>query len=230
MSDERWAKPVESLHIGHDLPPDAVNLNVEGRRLAGLTGGFGKMWQKTYRIRLGADVSPEQVVTEWKEHFAEFWPKGAYFLGPRTAVAPGDVALLNVRRLGAPTVATGVLVLYADDTSFSFISPEGHMFVGIITFSAHSEGADTVARIQLFIRAGDPLYEVMMSLGGHRMEDNQWKRTLRSLAQRFGVDATAEMARVVVDRKRQWRNFWAIRKSALLRSLAYAFAKPFRNR
>jgi hypothetical protein len=44
--------------------------------------------------------------------------------------------LLNIKKPGAPVVSTGVLVLYADDTSFSFISPEGHMFVGMITFSA----------------------------------------------------------------------------------------------
>lgn len=41
---EYWAKPVSELSVGHDLPPEAVNLNVEGKRLAAMTGGFGKMW------------------------------------------------------------------------------------------------------------------------------------------------------------------------------------------
>jgi hypothetical protein len=140
-------------------------------------------------------------------------------------VSPGDVALLNVKKTGVPVVSTGVLVLYADDESFSFISPEGHMFVGMITFSAHRSETDTVAQIQLFIRAGDPLYELMMFFGGHRLEDNQWRSTLRSLAAFFGVDASPDMTRVLIDGRRQWRHFGDLRRSAALRSLGYAFTR-----
>ena len=223
MTQEHWAKPISSLHIAHDLPPDAVNLNVEGKRLAGLTGGFGKMWQKTYRVSLGSEPSPEDVVREWKQHFGEFWPKGARFFGAPAGVRPGDVALLNVKKTGAPTVAIGVLVLYADDVSFSFISPEGHMFVGMITFSAHRSGAETIAQIQLFIRAGDPLYELMMGLGGHRLEDKQWTHVLRQVAAHFGVDAEPQVTRVLIDRRRQWRHARNITKNAAIHSTLHAF-------
>ena len=33
-------------------------------------------------------------------------------------------------------LSTGVMVLYADEESFTLMTPEGHMFAGWITFSA----------------------------------------------------------------------------------------------
>ena len=67
-TDGRWAKPVERLHV-QDLPSEAINLNVEGRRLAGALQGFGQLWQKTYWARLsGASVSPAEVIAECNEN------------------------------------------------------------------------------------------------------------------------------------------------------------------
>jgi hypothetical protein len=227
--EEHWAKPVSELHVGHELPSDAINRNVEGRRVGGLAGGFGKMWQKTYKISLaGASVTPQQVIAAWKENFPNFWPKGARFMGPMASVTPGDVALLNMKMPGGVKLSTGILVLYADDESFSFITPEGHMFNSMITFSAHTEGDATVAQVQALLRASDPLYEVAMSAGGHRKEDKHWKHTLEALAKHFGVDHRAEMSRVLVDRKRQWKHFGNIRRSAAIRSGAYSAGAPFR--
>ena len=37
---------------------------------------------------------------------------------------------------GGLKLSTGVLVLYADDESFTLMTPQGHMFAGWITFSA----------------------------------------------------------------------------------------------
>ena len=34
-------------------------------------------------------------------------------------------------------LSTGVMVLYADEESFTLMTPQGHMFAGWITFSAH---------------------------------------------------------------------------------------------
>ncbi len=219
--EAHWAKPVSEFHVAHDLPADAVNLNVEGRRVAGLAGGFGKMWQKTYRIRFpGSDVSPEDVIRVWREHFRYFWPKQAHFYGPDAPVAPGDVALLNMTMPGGIKMSTGILVVYVDDESFSFMSPEGHMFNGMITFSARRaktvEGEETVVQAQAIIRAQDPLYELAMMFGGHRKEDKHWKHTLESLARYFGIEAKAEMDRVLVDKRRQWKYFGNIRRSAAL--------------
>ena len=50
------------LHVSQ-VPAEAVNLNVEGRRVAGALQGFGQLWQKTYKVRLsGAKVGPKEVV------------------------------------------------------------------------------------------------------------------------------------------------------------------------
>ena len=59
MSDEKaaardaanWAKSVSRLRVS-EVPEGALNINVEGRRLASPIQGFGKMWQKTYQVRL----------------------------------------------------------------------------------------------------------------------------------------------------------------------------------
>ena len=64
-----WAKWVEKLEVS-DVPEGAANVNVQGRREVGALQGFGKLWQKTYRVRLtGAEVTPEEVVQVWKERF-----------------------------------------------------------------------------------------------------------------------------------------------------------------
>jgi hypothetical protein len=213
-----WAKPTPELRIGHELPPDAINRNVDGRRVAPIAGGFGKMWQKTYRVKLPGDsVSPQDVIRAWREHFRYFFPKKASFYGPDTPVAPGDVALLNLSMPGGIKMSTGVLVIYADEESFTFQCPEGHQFAGMITFSARSQYGNTVVQAQALIRAQDPITEVGMMFGGHRLEDNHWKQVLVSLARYFGIEADVEMERVLIDRKRQWKYFGNVRRSALLR-------------
>ena len=83
-----------------------------------------------------AAVSPEQAIATWKAHFPEFWPKGNRFAGALTGISPGDVALLDLAIGGGVKLSTGVFVLYADDDSFTLMTPQGHMFAGWITFSA----------------------------------------------------------------------------------------------
>ncbi len=89
-----WAKGLARLSLG-EVPQGALNLNVEGRRVTGPLQGFGKMWQKTYRVRLGAVVAPADVIRTWKARFPEFWPRGNRFYGPLTGIVPGEVALLK---------------------------------------------------------------------------------------------------------------------------------------
>ncbi len=228
---ENWAKPVDSLHIAHDLPDHAINLNVEGKRVASMTSGFGKMWQKTYRVRLdGARVAPQQVVKVWKEHFPEFWQKGQHFFGPMASISPGDVALINVKT-GGVKLSTGILVLYADDVSFSFMTPEGHMFTGMITFSARElEDGVTQAEIVALVRAQDPIYELGMMTMGSGAEDRQWLHVLRSLAAHFGVEGKPTLEKICVDRKRQWKRFGNVRRSAAIRTVFYSVTRPLRRK
>lgn len=225
-SDDNWSKPVDRLTVG-DVPASAMNLNVEGRRLVGPVQGFGQLWQKRYRVRLdGADATPEQVIATWKREFGSFWPKGNSFYGPITGIAPGEVALLNLSVPGHQTLSTGVMVIYADDESFAFMTPEGHMFAAWITFSSFRDGPTTVAQIEVLLRANDPMYEISMALVGHRQENAFWLATLHNLAGRFGVDATATLEQTCVDRKRQWKNAKNIRHNAAIRSAAWTATHP----
>jgi hypothetical protein len=134
-----WAQDASQLKVER-TPTGALNLNVEGRRTTSPMQGFGQMWQKTFQIRLyGAEVKPAEVITIWKEHFGTFWPKWDHFYQPLTSLAPGEVALINMLIPGdiphGLPLSTGVLVLYADEESFTFMNPQGHMFAGWITFS-----------------------------------------------------------------------------------------------
>ena len=82
------------------------------------------MWQKTYRMNAGPDITPEQAIATWREHFPEFWPKGNRFAGALTGINPGDVALLDLAIGGGVKLSTGVFVLYADAESFTLMTPQ----------------------------------------------------------------------------------------------------------
>jgi hypothetical protein len=226
-AEGQWARPVTELHVngdggGGDARP------VEGRRLVGPMQGFGKLWQKTYRVRLdGSDATPADVIGAWKADFGSFWPSSNRFHPPLAGITPGEVALISGRMPGGLTLSTGVYVIYSDEVSFSYMNPEGHPWAGMITFSAEQEDDATVAQVQLFIRSYDPLTEIGMMLFGHRIEDRMWIHTLHAVAAHFGVaDAMPEKQVVCVDKKRQWRHFRNWRKSSAL----YPITRPFRRR
>jgi hypothetical protein len=225
-----WAKPVSFLALGA-VPAEAVNINVTGRRVVGPIQGFGRMWQKTYRVELpGAEVTPAAVVGAWKANFQSFWPRRNWFYGPLTGIAPGEVALLNLTVPGRLKLSTGVLVLYADEESFTFMTPQGHMFAGWITFSAAELDGRTSAQVQVLMRTNDPLWELAMPFGMSRGEDRFWARTLAALAGHFGVaEPDVRTTVVCVDRRRQWANWSNIRYNAGIRSTLYALGTPFRR-
>ncbi|HEY5390267.1 MAG TPA: hypothetical protein VIJ83_06885 [Solirubrobacteraceae bacterium] len=218
-----WARPVTHLTAadGH--------INVTGRRPTAPMNGFGRMWQKTYRTRVGEDsIEPTTVITVWKEHFSELWPTGNRFFAPLAGITPGEVAALDLAMPGGLKLSTGVLVLFADDESFTLMTPQGHMFAGWITFSAFAEEGSTYAQAQVLMRAGDPLYEIGMSLGGHKQEDAHWSHTLTSLAGRFGASEPVEVQSVCVDRRRQWSRAGNVWHNAGIRSGLHMASAPFR--
>jgi hypothetical protein len=221
----RWAKKVDRLQVDHR---DGVRgTNVAGRRLTGPVQGFGKMWQKTYRMDAGPQITPEQAIATWREHFPEFWPKGNRFAGALTGINPGDVALLDLAIGGGVKLSTGVFVLYADAESFTLMTPQGHMFAGWITFSAEREGDTTTVQAQVLMRANDPLYEVAMTMGGHGKEDKFWAATLTALGQRLGLpDPKVEARSTCVDSKRQWRHARNVWHNSMVRSLLQTTAAP----
>ena len=223
-----WAKATPTLHL-ENVPEEAINLNVEGRRAASPLQGFGKMWQKTYSVRIPTSVAnPQQVVAEWRANFSSFWPPGNFFYAPFTDLSPGDVALLNLKAVGRVKLSTGMLVMYVDDENITLMTPVGHFFAGFNTFSAHRDGDDTVIQIQPLFRSGDPIYEMGLFIMA-RMEDKFWAQTLRNVAGHFGVqDVEVAESKVCIDKKRNWAAVKNIPHNSLIRSIVYLLGTPFR--
>ena len=225
-----WAAKVGRLTVGAGR---SEGINVAGRRLNGPIQGFGKMWRKTYWFEASPPIDPRTVIATWKAHFGDFWPKASRFDGPLTGLSPGDVALLDVRFGGGVRLSTGVFVLYADDRSFTLMTPQGHMFAGWITFSADSaaDRAATRVQAQVLMRANDPLYELAMTFGGHRKEDEFWVATLTSLARRLGAGPVAVRRRTVcIDRRRQWGNAGRVWQNSMVRTMLHSARGPFAHR
>lgn len=219
-----WAAKVDRLHVADNVRE--VGYNVEGKRVAGPMMGFGRLWQRIYTADLGTAVTPEALVARWRAHFGEYWPRGGRFFGTVDSILPGDVAPLN-----AGGIATGILVLYADDTSFTFLTPEGHMFAAMITFSGETtlEGS-TVAQIRILLRTSDPLWEAAWPVA-RRVEDVFWPGTLRNLATDHGVpDVVVSSETVCLDRKRMWKNWPNVWHNAGIRTAWHTVTTPFRRR
>jgi hypothetical protein len=210
---DHWAEPVARLAVPH-LPKEAINLNVQGRRPSSPVKGLGQFWQRTYQIRLeGATTSPTEVVAVWKERFASFWPPGSRYFGSGKPVDAGDVAVLNLAGPAGLVIATGIFVIYTGPESFCFLSVEGHMFGGMITFSAHEENGTSVAQVQALLRSSDPLYDIIVRLGiATKAEDQFWQDTLKNLAAHFGVEGQpVTIDALLLDPGMQWsqaKNLW----------------------
>ncbi len=223
--DHYWAKPVTELKIS-DVPAGAVNLNVEGRHLVSPLQGFGQLWQKTYRVRLsGTATTPEDVVRLLKAKLPGFMPADSRFFPSVIGVTPGEVVLINATLPGIPggvPVSTGVMVLYADDESFTLMCPEGHPEAGWNTFSAYEEDGATVVQIQSLGRANDPIYEFgFRFMGGSAQQEKIWRHVLTTLAAEYGVAGQIQMQKTLVDSKIQWSEAKNIRHNALIRTTLY---------
>lgn len=225
---ENWAKPIDTFHLEEQV--EGVHSgNVEGRKPTGPLQGFGQLWQKTYQVSIQGHT-PDEIISTWKERFDEFWYPTNKFYAPAAGIAPGEIAVIAGGR-GPARVTTGVRVIYADETSWSYMTPEGHPWAAIITFSAHAvdggavsasdPGTETesVARIHLLVRANDPLYEVSFRIYTSRLEDKIWTHTLTRLAEHFGVSAPVTMEATLVDKRRQWDQMGNIWKNSAVRTL-----------
>jgi hypothetical protein len=226
---EGWARPVDKLST--TATTKGVD-TVTGRRVAGPVQGFGQMWQKTFTVRLaGVDTDPEQVIAWWKERFPTFWPKGARFYAPLSGIQPGEVALLELPTVpGAPVkMSTGVMVIFADRESFTFMTPQGHALSAWITFSAYQDGDVTVAQAQALERTSDPFMELGYLFGANRQNDRFWETTLVNLAASLGVETpVVETKRVCVDKRRQWKYVRNVRYSPVLTTTVSTVTAPVR--
>jgi anti-anti-sigma factor len=215
-----WAPLVSKLRVP-DMPAEAMNLNVEGRRVVGPVEGFGQMWQKTYRLRLGGTgTSPTQAIEVLKSNFPGFQPQQNRFYPSAAGIQPGEIVLINSSTPGGPA-ATGVLVLYADDESFTLMTPQGHPESGWVTFSAFDEDGCTVTQIQGLARANDPVYETAFRLVGSKFQERIWRHVLGSMATHLGVEATVDVQKACIDAKLQWSEVGNLWHNAQIRTVLY---------
>jgi hypothetical protein len=230
-----WAQPVSKLKVS-DVPGGATNLNLDGRQVAGPLQGFGQMWQKTYRVRLpGVTLSPVEVMRIWKAEFPKFQPPASRFYPSMAGVQPGTLMFIDLNLPAGPglpsfiPVTSGVMILYADDESFSVMTPEGFPVSGWNTFSVYEEDGCVVGQIQSIDRAADPIYEFgTIFMGGARRQEENWVYVLTALASRFGIQGQVQTHVVCVDPRRQWSQAKNIWKNAGIRTILYKLGAPLR--
>jgi anti-anti-sigma factor len=217
-----WANSIDRLSLSA-IPQEAMNINVHGRRTSSPANGFGRLCEKRYRLRLhDTDLEPRQIVSLWRSEFASFWPKGNHlFPSGNAAIAPGTTALLNLSLPGGLVLATGLTVIYADDTSFSFMTASGHILSGWITFSCFRKKDATYLQVHPLFRASDPLMELGFRMGADVQEDRFWHETLGNLARRLGTHGDVGQQNILFDPSIQWRRFANLRYSAAIRSSLY---------
>jgi len=135
IDTKHWAKTVPYLTV-LPMPREARNLNVDGLRTVSPVNGFGQLWQKTYRLYINdSNITPEHAVEALKKNFPNFQPSFNHFFPSSVGIKPGEIVLIDSITPVGP-VSTGVMILYADDLSFTFCTPQGHPEAGWVTFSA----------------------------------------------------------------------------------------------
>lgn len=225
-----WSSIPVPLQIEGNVPADFINLNVNGRRLSGPLQGFGQLWQKTYTIEIDDDhIAPAEFVAYWKENFGQFWPQGNTIFFPGNKISLGQAGLLNLSMGLGLKLVTGMVVMYEDENSFAFLTPQGHMYAGWISFSANQHENSIRVQIQALIRASDPVYELGFRLGfGHKIEDRFWQKTLEKLAAQFGSKNAVQQNNRLIDPRIQWKlakNLWY---NAAIRTTFYLLLTPLR--
>lgn len=217
-----WARFGGSISITN-MPPEIMNINVDGRMITFPANGFGRLWDKKYRLRLSdPKLNPQDIVAVWRSEFPDFWPQGnRLFPSAGAPIAPGTAAVLNLSLPGGLVLATGIMVIHADETSFSFSTVQGHILAGWITFSSFREEGAVIIQVHPLFRPGDPLMELGFRLGAAKQEDRFWHETLGNLSRRLGTSGEIEQQDVLVDSRVQWLNWKNIQYSAAVRSSLY---------
>jgi pyruvate/2-oxoglutarate dehydrogenase complex dihydrolipoamide dehydrogenase (E3) component/anti-anti-sigma regulatory factor len=219
-----WAKPVARLSVPA-MPAEAINRNMNGLGIAGPVDGFGPLWQKTYRLIIDKPgITPEEAILTLKQNFPRFQPSFNHFYPTSKGLQPGEVVAIDSSTPGGP-VSTGVMVIYADATSFTLITPQGHPESGWVTFSSSREGPSTVVQIIGLARANDPIYEAAFRAIGSQMQVRIWKHVLTSLATYLGVPAEVTTKALLVDPGMHWNQATNVWYNAQIRTLMYM---PFR--
>jgi hypothetical protein len=235
QAESAWAPPTQRMSVSQ-APQGVMNLNVDGRQPMSPLQGFGQMWQKTFILRLsGLEKTPAEVMRVWKENFPSFQPPENQFYPSMAGIKPGEVLLIKAKVPpfpGLPSilpVATGVMVLYSDDTSFTVMTPEGHPEAGWNTFSVFEEDGIVIAQCQSLCRPNDPMYDFFNRfMGSSGQQDKIWTHVLTALGEYFGVKEPVSKSKVLIDPKVQWSQAKNIWQNAAIRTVFYLAATPVR--
>jgi hypothetical protein len=167
--------------------------------LGGPARGFGPMWEKTYTMTLEG-ISPAAAIAPWQRSFP----------------SPGPWR----RRHGVTVLHTG-----AESVTVSTL-PTAPLACWI-TVSAERAGPLTDVRVQILMRARDPLSELAFALGGYRRQDRLWIAALTALAGDLALPEPAVVIRgVCLDSRHQWRNTRNVCHGPVLRGLARTVTAP----
>ena len=161
---DAWAKPVDHLEVT-GVEPGAAGINVAGRRPTSPVQGFGRMWQKTYRVRLeGSDADPAEVIAVWKRDFPSFWPKGNRFFAPLAGIAAGRGGGARPDHAGRPQALDRRArplcrrgVVHADDAAGPHVRRLDHLQRVRRRRRDGRSGARPHARFRPALRDGDDL-------------------------------------------------------------------------
>lgn len=213
-----WAKPVDALRVP-PMPAEARNLNVNGRRAVGPVNGFGPLWQKTFQLFIqDSSVAPEKAIALLKKNFPRYQPSFNHFYPSEKGIEAGELVLIDSSTPGGP-VSTGVMVMYADERSFTFNTPQGHPECGFVSFSASEMDGGVIVLIIGLARASDPLYEAAFRIAGSKIQTRIWKHVLTSLALDLGYPPEITMTQECIDNRIRWREFRNTYYNAQLRTL-----------
>ena len=234
-----WSQPVERASLNQS-PEQMINLNVDKRPLTSPADSFGRMWLRTYRVRLCGDRSPEKVMARWRKRFSDFWPPDNRIHSSSSEFEPGSVCLINLAFPLGMVLSTGAVVIHADDASFTLMTVQGHMFSGLITFSSYREGEHVYAQTQALVRPSDPLYEFTFRLGyGPKTEDAFWVRAMKNVATHFNTGSElrcpiddlrkVETSSRLIDPSIRWHHSGNLWYNAAVRSAIHQFFRPIRR-
>lgn len=226
QDDRGWTPNIARLRVT-ERPEGAMNKNVDRRRVVGPLQEFGPMWQKTYLLVINKPgLQPHDVIEIMKLHFPAFQPSENEFYPSGKGIEAGEIVLIDSSTPGG-IVSTGVLVLYADDSSFTLMTPQGHPEAGWVTFSAEKRGTAIEMQIQGLARAADPLYEIAFRIAGSKLQESIWRHVLSSLASYLEVEAGIQVVKTCVEADLQWMKAGNLWYNAQIRSLPYNIPRLF---
>jgi anti-anti-sigma factor len=218
QSDAGWAPYIERIKVT-EKPEGAMIKNMDNRRLQPQIIGFGKMWQKTFWLMIDKPkLTPKDVITKLMQNFVVFQIPENFFYPTSKGLSPGALVFIDSKTPGG-IVSTGIYVLYVDDTSFTYITPQGHPEAGWITFSAKEQDGKIRLQIQGLVRAADLFYEIAYAIAGQAFQEKIWLNVLTQMAKHLAIEDNGQMVKYKPADNWQWGRVGNIWYNAQIRTL-----------